>query len=97
MQWAKVKGFGGRYYVSTNGDVRRVDDVKAYERPNGAKAVNLFTEDGKHHTVEVHRLMAEAFLPKPKDGRFVLFRDGDKRHLRVKNLVWSSTKAGTAK
>jgi hypothetical protein len=47
--------------------------------------------DGKNMTLFIHRLVAEAFIPKKsKDQTFVIHIDFDKQNNLLKNLRWAS-------
>ncbi len=54
---------------------------------------HLRRKDGKHMTVFVHRLIAEAFLgPSPFDGAQVRHLDGNGLNNHYTNLAWGSAK-----
>jgi hypothetical protein len=43
---------------------------------------------GKQKTARIHRLLAEAFLPNPKNFPQVNHKDGNKRNFALSNLEW---------
>ena len=106
-EWRPIVGYEGLYEVSSYGRVRSLDMyVKArygnYRlhkgkvlspgiRPDGYLFVNL-TYNGKHKTITVHRLVAQAFLPNPDNLSEVNHKDEDKSNNRVENLEWCDRK-----
>lgn len=56
---------------------------------NPYKVVTLW-DNGKQFDVEVHRLVANAFLPNPKNLPCVNHKDGDPSNNDVSNLEWCS-------
>jgi hypothetical protein len=79
-----------QYRVSNNGFVRHVNsksnratraDRYGYERLN-------IGFNGEHKTVFVHRLVAECFIPNPKNLKSINHIDGDKLNNKVENLEW---------
>lgn len=95
-EWRDVKGYEGIYRVSNAGRVmslkpgkrRHRHILKPYKRPDGYLEVDLW-RDGKHKTLFVHRLVAEAFLEKPSpDHDVVNHRNGNKIDDRTDNLEW---------
>ena len=77
--WKEIKGFEGKYAVSNLGNVKRLErykrcgvsgrtilnerPMKPYKNHNGYYRVCLW-DCGKHNMRFIHRLVAEAFLPK---------------------------------
>lgn len=92
MQWKKIKNFEN-YSVSDTGLVR--DDVKCRilkQTPSdGYLVVSLRTNDGRRHTVRVHRLIAEAFIPNTENKPQVNHKDGNGHNNYVDNLEWASS------
>lgn len=94
--WRSVKGYKGLYEVSSEGRIRStrrggtsgvIRKVKV--SASGYSIVHLSKSNKSEHKL-VHRLVAEAFLPKPKVKRQVNHDDGDKGNNAVVNLHWSS-------
>ena len=79
------------YLINPNGDIfslrrncflHRIKDSKGYIR-----AV-LVDNDGKKHSVGLHRLVAQVFIPNPNGYPQVNHINGVKADNRVKNLEW---------
>jgi hypothetical protein len=94
--WKPIKGYEGLYEVSSIGRVRCLNyrnrgeiHIKA---SSGLRYCQVcLTKDGKMHCFYVHRLVAEAYLPEPKEGETqVNHKNGDKRDNRISNLEWVS-------
>lgn len=87
--WRPIVGFEGYYEVSNMGNIRRLGKTKN-RRINYAQIypTMLLSVNGKHKTYRVHRLVAEAFLPKDIFRTHVNHINGDKTDNRVANLEW---------
>ena len=94
--WKPVRGYEGLYEVSSIGRVRCLNyrnrgeiHIKA---SSGLRYCQVcLTKDGKMRCFYVHRLVAEAYLPEPKEGETqVNHKNGDKRDNRICNLEWVS-------
>lgn len=98
-EWASIEGYEGLYEVSADGRVRTVPHVTnghtvrqrylkiaAYNSQRYA-AVRLY-KDGKPKDYKVHRLVAKAFVPNPKNKPQVNHIDGNKLNNSASNLEW---------
>lgn len=92
-EWKPISGFEGLYEISSYG---RVKSFKVYPsgkilKPspdsNGYLRLSL-SKDGKKSDATVHRLVAEAFLPRIDGKTCVNHIDGDKANNQLDNLEW---------
>lgn len=95
--WKQVKGWEDKYEVSNQGNVKRVKDGKMLTRHinprTGYEQVSLYDQSTKTTVVKyVHRLVAEAFIPNPKNLEQVDHKDGNKSNNRLSNIRWCSRK-----
>lgn len=100
--WKAIKGYNGIYQASNFGRIRSVPHttkdilgrvrnfdgkIKTLKKAkNGYLQVSLL----KDKTVEVHRLIAETFIPKKSKKLDVNHKNGIKTDNRVENLEWCS-------
>ena len=102
--WKEIEGTNGVYEVSNLGRVKskkyrnssREAILKTQVLSIGYPAVKM-TIHGVRQTRLVHRLLAEAFLPKPThNGKLeVNHIDGDKTNNRIDNLEWVTSSRNT--
>lgn len=101
--WRPIKGYEGLYEVSNYGNVRGVDRYargklgslrfvkgvmrKKQETHKGYFKVMLRNGE-KYESKQVHRLVAEAFIPNPRNLPQVNHKDTDKKNNKVENLEW---------
>lgn len=96
-KWKPICGFEGLYEVSNQGGVRSVrregtqGGLLRQKSRNGYLAVDL-SKGGKKKTVDVHRLVAEAFVENPDSLPQVNHIDEDKHNNNSANLEWCSSK-----
>lgn len=69
--------------------------MKQHMHSNGYKVVCL-TKDGKSKTVFVHRIVAMAFLPNPKNLPCINHKDEDKTNNFMDNIEWCTYKYNNA-
>lgn len=103
-KWEPVKNYNKYYEVSDSGKVRSITRsvpvnsiqgskivqgrvLKAGLSSNGYVSVTL-SKFGKFKYPSVHRLVAEAFIPNPKNLPQVNHKDGDKTNNNAWNLEW---------
>ena len=101
--WKDIKGFEGRYQVSTLGRIkslpRKVNNhtgelmikekiLKQRHDFKGYLRIDLRDNDGKRRYLGVHRLVAETFIPNLDNKPQVNHIDGIKDHNEVSNLEW---------
>ena len=106
-EWRPIGGYEGLYEVSNLGRVRSVDRyvkskgesywlrkgkmLSPAKDKNGYLKVNLYC-NGKCKTINVHRLVAQEFIPNPDNLPQINHKDEDKTNNRVDNLEWCDAK-----
>jgi len=98
----EIKGFEGKYLISDKGRVKSVCDpsneiiLKQYKNRNGYVFVCLSTgvqkDRGRYKVINVHRLVAEAFIENADGLLYVNHKDEDKTNNCVENLEWCTAK-----
>lgn len=98
-RWKPVVGCEEWYEVSDQGSVRRIKPgpgarvghvLKPKTHSNGYPFVMLSIY-GKVTSIDVHRLVAKAFVPNPHDKPEVNHKDGNKKNNAVANLEWTTS------
>ena len=103
--WKDIKEYEGKYQISNFGNVRstydqnqfkktsRIKNLKAGER-NGYLVINLQNKaklKGKK-SYQIHRLVAEAFIPNPENKPIINHIDENRKNNVVTNLEWCTQK-----
>lgn len=98
-EWRDIADYEGFYQVSNTGKVRSIEHHDRFGRlypqvelmpatgRNGYLMLHL-KAGGHRKMVLIHRLVARAFIPNPKDYTDVNHIDGDKTNNDVSNLEW---------
>ena len=92
-QWRDIEGYEGLYQVSNEGRVKNSKGkiLKGEKSCWGYLRVGLW-KDGKQAHKQIHRLVAEAFIPNPQNLPQVNHKDENKQNNSVDNLEWCDRK-----
>lgn len=96
-KWKDVKDYEGLYEVSSYGNIRSLNYRKTGKKKilktqinkHGYEMVDL-SKNGVRKTFQVHRLVAETFIPNPDGFNTVDHIDSNKTNNHLNNLQWMS-------
>ena len=105
--WTDIENYEGLYMISENGEIKSYDRIvksknnssaikkgkilKGFIDKYGYKQIAL-SKNGKTKTYQVHRLVANTFIPNPSNLPCVNHKDEDKTNNCVDNLEWCDVK-----
>ena len=91
MQWKKIEGYDN-YSVSDTGLVRNDTTgklLKAFDLDTGYTIIHLY-KNKKMKNLKLHRVIAQAFIPNPKQEKCINHINGNRHDNRIENLEWCS-------
>ena len=90
--WKDIKGFEGLYQISSYGRVWNSNTLKylGLSRPEGIHITVLLRKNNASYYQQIHRLVAEAFLPNPDNLAVVMHMDDNPLNNNVNNLRWGT-------
>lgn len=94
-EWRPIAGFEDRYMISSFGRVYLLlfgRLSKLYLGMNGYYAITLRGRNGEFRKTNIHRLVAETFIPNPQGLPVINHKDEDKTNNHVDNLEWCTQK-----
>lgn len=110
--WKDIKGYEGLYQVSNFGRVKSFRGSAKYGKPDemilkgrpinsGYLIVTLYAKNRARKNFQIHRLVADAFIPNPDNLSCVNHKDENKINNCADNLEWCTyqynNNYGTAK
>ena len=94
--WKPVVGYEGLYEISNLGRVKSlIRGIIRKQRLNKGYMYIGLHKDGVEKMCKVHRLVAEAFIPNPKNKSDVNHKDQVKTNNKLENLEWATRKENT--
>lgn len=103
--WKDIKGYENRYQISNLGNVKSKERYEKNNINGGKRLIKehilkpnirngyyvvQIKKNGKRHTFQVSRLVAEAFIPNPKNKSQVNHIDYNRLNNKVINLEWTT-------
>jgi len=95
--WKPVLNFEGLYLISNHGRVKSINFnnekhsqlIKQSASKKGYLRVRI-NKENKRYTLNVHRMVATAFIPNPDNKPQINHSDGNKKNNHTTNIEWST-------
>ena len=90
-EWREIKGYGGRYLISSYGKVKSVyrNHSKIMKQAtNGTYPALVLSKNGKTYNHTIHRLVAEHFIENKESKPCINHKDLNKFNNHFSNLEW---------
>ena len=94
-EWRDIKGYEGIYQISNKGRVKSLnykrtgkEKILSPGKRRGYFYISLYKKGEKPKNFDIHRLVAQAFLPNPDNLPVVNHKDENKLNNNVENLEW---------
>lgn len=97
--WKDIEGYEDFYEINEYGEIRnkktkQIRKLKPHK--NGYIYIDLYKPKTKVKWFRVHRLVAKAFIPNPKQLPCVMHIDNNKSNNHIDNLKWGTISENTA-
>lgn len=96
--WKDIKGYENLYQISNLGRVKSLpkyhkknESIMKYTLRSGYRTLVL-RKNSKRKSKQIHRLVAEAFIPNPDNKYIVNHKDYNRQNNNVENLEWCTQK-----
>ena len=105
--WKDIKEYEGLYQISNLGRVKRLKFINRHLNFKKERILKPYKDGGKNYFIialykngkreykQIHRLVAEAFIPNTNNFPLVNHKDENKTNNYVNNLEWCTCKYNT--